>query len=116
MIDVSDLRILVCTTPTKMSYSFDSLMGRAQAIFDQDPTSGHLFLFFNRRRDKLKILYWDGDGLAIWYKRLEVGVFQMLTTTNDKEGIEIEYGQLLQLLEGLDLKTGCRQKRFRLVS
>ena len=54
MIDVSDLRIFVCTTPTNMTYSFDSLMGRAQEIFDQDPTSGHLFLFFNRCRDKLR--------------------------------------------------------------
>jgi transposase len=116
MIDASDLRIFVCTTPTNMNYSFDSLMGRAQAVFDQDSTSGHLFLFFNRRRDKLKILYWDGDGLAIWYKRLEVGAFQMLTTAEDEEGIEIEYWQLIQLLDGLDLKTGHRRKRFRLVS
>jgi transposase len=116
MIDLSDVRIFVSTTATSMSYSFDSLMGRAQTIFQQDPTSGHLFLFFNRRRDKLKILYWDGDGMAIWYKRLEVGTFQMLTTTNDEEGIEIEYWQLVQLLDGLDLETGRRRKRFRLVS
>ncbi len=116
MIDMTDLRIFVSTTPISMSYSFDSLMGRAQTIFEQDPTSGHLFLFFNRRRDKLKILYWDGDGLAIWYKRLEVGTFQLLTTTNDEEGMEIEYWQLLKLLDGLDLETGRRRKRFRLVS
>ena len=64
MIDVADLRIFVCTTPTNMTYSFDSLMGRAQEIFDQDPTSGHLFLFFNRRRDRIKILFWDHDGLS----------------------------------------------------
>ena len=61
MIDVADLWIFVCTTPTRMNYSFDSLMGRAQEIFDQDPTSGHLFLFFNRRRDRIKILFWDHD-------------------------------------------------------
>jgi transposase len=80
MIDVADLRIFVCTTPTKMTYSFDSLMGRAQEIFDQDPTSGHLFLFLNRRRDRIKILFWDHDGFCIWYKRLEEGTFQMLTS------------------------------------
>ena len=90
MIDVADLRIFVCTTPTNMTYSFDSLMGRVQEIFDQDPTSGHLFLFFNRRRDRVKILFWDHDGFAIFYKRLEAGTFQMLSTTNDPEGIEIE--------------------------
>ena len=112
MIDVTDLRIFVCTKPTNMTYSFDSLMGRAQEIFDQDPTSGHLFLFLNRRRDKVKILSWDHDGFCIWYKRLEEGTFQLLTTTNDQEGIEIEYSQLAKLLGGLDLKTGRRRRRY----
>jgi len=116
MIDVADLRILVRTTPTNMTYSFDSLMGLAQEVFDQDPTSGHLFLFFNRLRDRVKILFWDHDGFCIWYKRLEVGTFQILTTTNDQEGIEIEYWQLVQLLNGLDLNSGRRRKRYRRVS
>jgi len=116
MIDVADLRIFVCTTPTKMTYSFDSLMGRAQEIFDQDPTSGHLFLFLNRRRDRIKILFWDHDGFCICYKRLEVGTFQMLTTTKDREGVEIEYWQLVKLLNGLDLNTGRRRRRYRRVS
>ena len=112
MIDVADLRIFVRTTPTNMTYSFDSLMGLAGEIFDQDPTSGHLFLFFNRRRDRLKILFWDHDGFCIWYKRLEAGTFQMLSTTNDPEGIEIEYGQLVKLLDGVDLNTGRRRQRY----
>ena len=116
MIDVADLRIFVCTTPTRMNCSFDYLMGRAQEIIDQDPTSGHLFLFFNRRRDRIKILFWDHDGFCIFYKRLEVGTFQMLTTTNDPEGIEIEYWQLVKLLDGVDLKTGHRRRRYRRVS
>lgn len=74
MTNFSDVRIFLCTTPTNMCYSFDSLMGRAQEIFDQDPTSGHLFLFMNRNRDRIKILFWDRDGFCIWYKRLEQGV------------------------------------------
>jgi transposase len=113
MIDVADLRIFVCTTPTNMNCSFDSLMGRTQEIFDQDPTSGHLFLFLNRRRDRIKILLWDQDGFWIFYKRLEEGTFQMLTTTNDEEGIELEYSQLVRLLGGLDLRTGRRRRRYR---
>ncbi len=113
MIDVADLRIFVCTTPTNMTYSFDSLMGRAQEIFDQDPTSGHLFLFLNRRRDRIKILLWDQDGFWIFYKRLEEGTFQMLSTTNDQEGIELEYSQLVRLLGGIDLRTGRRRRRYR---
>jgi transposase len=112
MIDIAGLRIFVCTTPTNMNCSFDRLMARAQEVFEQDPLSGHLFLFMNRNRDRLKILFWDHDGLAIFYKRLERGTFQMLTTTNDAEGIELDYSQLVKLLGGLDLRTGRRRNRY----
>ena len=77
MIELSDIRVFLCTIPTKMNYSFDGLMGLAQQIFEQDPLSGHLFLFVNRNRDRLKILFWDHDGLAIFYKRLEAGTLQL---------------------------------------
>jgi len=113
MTDYCDVRIFLCTTPTSMIYSFDGLMGRAQQIFDQDPTSGHLFLFVNRARDRMKILFWDRDGFCIWYKRLERGTFQLLTTTNDEEGVELNYAQLVKLLGGLDLRTGRRRRRYR---
>ena len=116
MTDLSNLRIFACTSPINMNLSFDRLMGLAQGVFDQDPLSGHLFLFFNRRRNRVKILFWDRDGFCIWYKRLEVGAFQMLTTTNDRDGVELEYWQLVHLLDGLDLKTGRRRKRYRRVS
>lgn len=112
MIDYSDIRIFLCTTPTQMTYSFDGLMGRAQEVFNQDPTSGHLFLFVNRARDRIKILFWDRDGFCIWYKRLERGTFQLLTTTSDEEGIELTYWQLVKLLGGLDLRTGRRRRRY----
>ncbi len=115
MINFSDVRIFLCTTPTNMHYSFDRLMGLAQEIFDQDPLSGHLFLFLNRDRDRMKILFWDHDGFCIWYKRLERGTFQLLTTTNDEQGIELNYSQLVRLVGGLDLKTGRRRKRYRRV-
>ena len=73
MIELSEIRVFLCTIPTKMNYSFDTLMGLAQQIFDEDPLSGHLFLFVNRERDRLKILFCDHDGLAIFYKALLVG-------------------------------------------
>ena len=98
-----------------MHWSFDRLMGRAQEVFDQDPTSGHLFLFSNRDRDRLKILFWDRDGLCIWYKRLERGTFQLLTSINNEEGFELDYSQLVRLLGGLDLRTGRRRRRYRRV-
>ena len=116
MTDFSDVRIFLCTTPTKMSWSFDGLMGRAQEVFDQDPASGHLFLFLNRQRDRLKILFWDRDGFCIWYKRLERGTFQLLTTTKGEEGVELDYAQLVKMLGGLDLRTGRRRRRYRRVS
>jgi len=115
MTELSDVRIFLCTTPISMSWSFDRLIGRAQQVFDQDPTSGHLFLFLNRDRDRLKILFWDQDGFCIFYKRLERGTFQLLTTTSDAEGIELDYTQLVRLLSGLDLQTGRRRKRYRRV-
>ena len=113
MIDFSDVRIFLCTTPTNMNYSFDRLMGRVQEIFEQDPCCGHLFLFVNRSRDRMKILFWDHDGFCIFYKRLERGTFQMLTAAGDGEGIELDYNQLVRLLGGLDLRTGRRRKRYR---
>ncbi len=115
MTDLADLRIFVCTTPIKMNFSFDRLMGLAQEIFDQDPLSGHLFLFLNRSRDRLKILFWDVDGFCIWYKRLEVGVFQLPIATEGEQGIELSCAQLNRLLGGLDLKSGHRRKRYRRV-
>ena len=115
MIELSDIRVFMCTIPTKMNYSFDTLMGLAQQIFDEDPLSGHLFLFINHQRDLLKILFWDHDGLAIFYKRLEAGTFQLPITPGGQQGVELDERQLNRLLTGLDLRTGRRRKRFRRV-
>jgi len=112
MTNFSDVRIFFCTTPTAMTYSFDRLLSRAQEIFAQNPLDGHLFLFVNRNRDRLKLLFWDQDGFCIFYKRLERGAFQLLTVA-DAEGIELSYAQLVRLLGGFDLTTGRRRKRYR---
>ena len=109
----STVRIFLCTTPADLRYSFDSLMGLTQKIFEQDPLSGHLFLFLNRRRDRIKILFWDHDGLAIFYKRLEVGCFQMPSLSGDEQSVELDYSQLAMLLGGIDLTTARRRKRYR---
>ncbi len=90
MIELSEIRVFLCTIPTKMNYSFDTLMGLTQLIFDEDPLSGLLFLFFSRQRDRLKILFWDHDGLAIFYKRLEAGTFQLPRSAAGKHGIELD--------------------------
>jgi transposase len=110
---LTDARIFFCLTPTKMTYSFDSLMNQAEKIFARNPLSGHLFLFLNRDRDRIKILFWDQDGFCIWYKRLEAGTFQLPSATGNEQGIELDEGQLYRLLSGLDLRTGRRRRRYR---
>jgi len=111
------VKVYLCTTPTDMRRGFDGLSGMAESLMNQDPLSGHLFVFRNRNRDKLKILYWDQDGLAIWYKRLEQGTFQFPTDgPKAKEdlqaGVEITHSQLSLLLGGIDLASARKRKRY----
>ncbi len=110
------LRVFVCSQPSDMRRSFDGLCGLAQQILKQDPLCGHLFVFRNRNRDRLKILYWDRDGLAIWYKRLEKGTFQLPGDLAAAEGkpiqAEITIEQLSLLLGGIDLASVRKRKRF----
>jgi transposase len=110
------LKVFACTQPTDMRRSFDGLCGLTTELLKADPQSGHLFLFRNRNRDRLKILYWDRDGLAIWYKRLEQGTYQFPTDLRPKDkpsvGIEITVSQLSLLLGGIDLRSVRERKRF----
>ena len=113
MTDFSDVRIFLCTTPTNMHWSFDRLMGRAQEVFDQDPASGHLFLFLNRDRDRLKILFWDRDGFCIWYKRLEEGTFRFPAPQEGQTCVTISAAEWAMLLDGVDFTNVRRGKRYR---
>jgi transposase len=108
----SAVRIFLCTRSTDLRKSFDGLSGLVQECFSQELLTGHLFLFTNRRRDRIKILYFDRDGLAIWYKRLEAGSFQMPRPITE-DGIELRPAQLAMLLSGIDLSTARQRKRFR---
>jgi transposase len=92
--------------------SFDGLSGLVEECCRQDLLDGHLFLFVNRRRDRIKALYFDHDGLAIWYKRLEVGCFQV-PDAGDRDGIELDPAQLAMILSGIDLRAARRRQRFR---
>jgi transposase len=94
----SSTRVFVCREATDMRSSFDKLTGLTQELLRRDPLSGHLFVFLNRLRTHVKVLYFDRTGLAIWYKRLERGTF-----TNPLEE-EISYRELLCMLEGLQIK------------
>jgi transposase len=108
----SAVRIFFCTRPTDMRKSFDGLTGLVQECFQQDPLTGHLFLFVNRRRDRIKLLYFDRDGLAIWYKRLEAGSFEMPRAAA-ADGVELQPAQLAMILSGIDLQSARQRKRFQ---
>lgn len=111
-----NVRIYLCTIPTDMRKSFDGLHALVQRVFQQDPVDGHLFLFVNRRRDRLKMLWWDRDGLALFYKRLEAGGYQVPEPTEDRHGIEIDATHLAMLLSGVDLSSAKRRKRYSRVA
>lgn len=104
------VRIFLCTEATDMRRSFDALAMLAEQAVGESPFSGHLFVFHNRVGDKVKVLYWDRDGLALWYKRLERGTFQFPRTSARR--IEVEADELTLLLGGLDLKDAKRRSRF----
>jgi transposase len=104
------VRIFLATAPADMRRGFDGLAALTTAVIGQDPLSGHLFVFRNRRGDRLKILYWDRDGLAIWAKRLERGAFRFPAPCGDR--IEVTPAEMAAILEGIDLSRARRQRRF----
>jgi len=109
------VRIFVSREPADMRKGFDSLAQLVRSHLGGDPLSGHLFVFRSKRGDRLKVLYWDSDGLCLFYKRLEVGVFSIPTTGTSvgAHGLEIRAGDLALLLEGIDLSSAKRQKRYQ---
>ena len=108
------VRVFLHAPATDLRKGFDALSGLVTTAFGQDPLSGHLFLFVNRRRDRLKILYWDRDGLAIWYKRLETpGTFQLPAVPHDAISIEMTATQLSLILSGIDLRSARQRRRYQ---
>jgi transposase len=111
-------RIFVYTGVTDMRRSFDRLAQMVEEHLEQDPESGHLYLFFNRRRDCVKLLLWEGDGFVIWYKRLEAGTFAMPAAAGPcpderrARGVQILARDLNLLLAGADPARFTRRKRY----
>jgi len=91
---------------------FDRLAELAQVVTNQNPMDGHLFLFRSRGGDRLKILLWERDGFVLWYKRLEEGVFKMPRIEGDAKSVEPRASELAMMLDGIDLWSIRRVKRF----
>lgn len=106
----ASVRVFVCRYPVDMRRSFDGLAAEAEQVMRQDPLSGHVFVFRGRRGDRVKILYWDRDGYALWYKRLEAGVVKFPEGTT--AGVEVSAAELACMLEGLELSRARRRKRY----
>jgi transposase len=103
------VRIFLARQPISMHHSFDALAAAVQAQLGQDPLAGHLFVFLNKRRTHLKILFFERDGYCILYRRLERGTFQLPTT----DTIELEPADLALILGGIDLNSARRRPRYR---
>ena len=97
----STVRVFLYTQPADMRRSFDGLAALAEAVFAENPLSGHLFAFTNRRGNRLKILWWDRGGYVIYYRRLEEGTFQL--PAGESDAVEIDRTALAMILEGVDL-------------
>lgn len=108
----SSVRIWLCTLPTDMRRGFDRLAEQAHTVTRQDPQSGHLFLFRSRGGDRLKALWWDKDGYALWYKRLEEGTFKLPRVAAGQPSVELRASELAMILDGIDLASVKRVKRY----
>lgn len=105
--------IWLLATPTDMRKSFDGLLALAHAHCQRNVLDGGLFLFVNKRRDRVKLLWWDDDGLVIWYKRLEAGTFEAPSAREDEKSVSLTTTQLSLLLGGIDLTSVKERNRYR---
>ena len=110
----ASVRVYLCLTACDMRKSFDGLHQLVLDYLQLDAFAGHLFVFTSRRRDRLKILYWDRDGFAVWSKRLEEGTYAMpLAGSAEEQPREITAQELGALLSGIDLSRAQRRQRYQ---
>lgn len=111
----SSTKIFICTQAVDMRYSFDALSGLVETHFGMNALNGHLFVFFSKRRDRMKILVWDVDGFVMYYKRLEEGSFSWLDKLQLLPGGEILAADFSLVLAGINPAQIKRSKRFQRV-
>lgn len=110
------IRVVLYRKPTDMRKSFNGLVALTQSELKQDPLSGSLFVFLNRRRDRIKILYWGQIGFCIWYQQLQKGTYQFPehAALAGQEALEVTRAQLSLILDGIDLSSVKQRPRFQL--
>ena len=106
----SSVRVFAARERVDFRNGFDGLCAIVREQFREDPLSGHLFLFFNRRRDRIKILVWDQNGFWLLYKRLEQGTFERIAGEGEK--VEIDRARLAMLLDGIETKSSRIRTHF----
>jgi transposase len=108
------LQVFMAVEPVDLRKGFDGLSAVVQTVFARDVLDGHLFLFLNRRRDRIKILWWDRDGLAVFYKRLERGSYEVPRHEPQAKQLTLDATQLALLLGGVQLASVKHRRRYRL--
>ncbi|MBW2736446.1 MAG: IS66 family insertion sequence element accessory protein TnpB [Deltaproteobacteria bacterium] len=109
----STVRVYLAAEPVDLRKGFDGLSAATRTILKRDPLSGYFFVFYNRRRNRLKVLLWQPSGFLIIYKRLERGCFQVPSATRfGQTHVEMEATELLLMIEGIDLRGAKKRKRW----
>ena len=106
-----NVEVWLAAAPVDMRRSFDGLEEHVRAFLGHDPLSGSMFVFRNRSSQRVKILWWDRDGLAIYYKRIERGTFQFPSARGEQKSIAIDSAALMRLLSGLDVADDHAKRR-----
>lgn len=104
-------KVFLCSQAIDMRLSFDGLAGLVKSYFSMSPTCGHLFVFFSRRRDRMKLLFWDREGFVLYYKRLERGTFSWLDDLDLSDGEGMEAADFAIILAGINPQRTPAPKR-----
>lgn len=108
------VRLFVATQPVDGRKGADSLMVIVRDVFKQDPLSGHLYIFFSKRCDRVRVVYWDRNGFATWTKRLEAGRFRpTFSSDGSLSSLAVEAAELALIVEGIDLAGARRRPRWQ---
>jgi len=98
--------------PTDMRKSFDGLSGIVQGQLERNPTSGEVFIFVNRRKNKVKLLRWEQGGFILYYKRLEVGTFELPSFTEEAVSCQMSWPGLMLMIEGISIEKSKQRRRY----